>query len=106
MLAVGFQDLALEEIVSFTVPANLRSRRVMERIGMTRSPADDYDHPAIPEGHPLRRHVLYRAGDPWNRRRIGDPIQSSTIRRTPATGSAPPAGVETASIPCDAHENS
>ena len=53
--------LALEEIVSFTVPANLRSRRVMERIGMTRSPADDYDHPALPEGHPLRRHVLYRA---------------------------------------------
>ena len=52
---------ALDEIVSFTVPANRRSRSVMERIGMTRSPADDFDHPALPEGHPLRRHVLYRA---------------------------------------------
>jgi RimJ/RimL family protein N-acetyltransferase len=61
-LAFGFQDLALDEIVSFTAAANLRSRAVMERIGMTRSPADDFDHPALPEGHPLRRHVLYRAG--------------------------------------------
>ncbi len=61
VLEFGFQDLALDEIVSFTVPANLRSRRVMERIGMTHSPADDYDHPLLPEGHPLRRHVLYRA---------------------------------------------
>ena len=56
----GFEELALGEIVSFTVPANVRSRAVMERIGMTRSPADDFDHPALPEGHPLRRHVLYR----------------------------------------------
>jgi RimJ/RimL family protein N-acetyltransferase len=60
-LEFGFEDLALDEIVSFTVPANVRSRAVMERIGMTRSPDDDYDHPALPEGHPLRRHVLYRA---------------------------------------------
>jgi len=43
------------------VPANLPSRRVMEKIGMTRHPADDFDHPRVPEGHPLRRHVLYRA---------------------------------------------
>jgi RimJ/RimL family protein N-acetyltransferase len=57
----GFRRLGLDEIVSFTVPANRRSRRVMERIGMTRSPADDFDHPNLPEGHPLRRHVLYRA---------------------------------------------
>ncbi len=64
-LDFGFQHLALDEIVSFTVPANLRSRRVMERIGMTYSPADDYDHPALPEGHPLRRHVLYRARRPF-----------------------------------------
>jgi RimJ/RimL family protein N-acetyltransferase len=63
-LEFGFRQLALEEIVSFTVPANLRSRRVMERIGMTRSPADDFEHPALPEGHPLRRHVLYRATRP------------------------------------------
>jgi RimJ/RimL family protein N-acetyltransferase len=59
-LAFGFRDLALEEIVSFTVPMNRRSRRVMERLGMTRSAADDFEHPALPEGHALRPHVLYR----------------------------------------------
>jgi RimJ/RimL family protein N-acetyltransferase len=63
-LNFGFRDRSLEEIVSFTVPANQRSRAVMERIGMTRSPDDDFDHPALPEGHPLRRHVLYRARRP------------------------------------------
>lgn len=60
-LDFGFRQLALGEIVSFTVPANQRSRRVMERIGMAHSPADDFDHPALPEGHPLQPHVLYRA---------------------------------------------
>jgi RimJ/RimL family protein N-acetyltransferase len=60
-LDFGFNRLALKEIVSFTVPANRRSRAVMERIGMTRTPADDFDHPSLPEGHRLRRHVLYRA---------------------------------------------
>jgi RimJ/RimL family protein N-acetyltransferase len=59
-LAFGFQALALPEIVSFTVPANIRSTRVMERIGMIRNPADDFEHPGLPAGHPLRRHVLYR----------------------------------------------
>ena len=58
----GFRRLGLAEIVSFTVPANRRSRAVMERLGMRRDPADDFDHPAIAEGHPLRRHVLYRLG--------------------------------------------
>ena len=56
----GFETLALDELVSFTVPANIGSRRVMEKIGMTNDPADDFDHPNLPEGHPLRRHVLYR----------------------------------------------
>jgi ribosomal-protein-alanine N-acetyltransferase len=56
----AFADLGLEEIVSFTVPANLPSRRVMEKLGMTHDRADDFDHPRLPEGHPLRRHVLYR----------------------------------------------
>ena len=56
----AFRELRLEQLVSFTVPANLRSRRVMERLGMTHSPADDFDHPNLSEGHPLRRHVLYR----------------------------------------------
>lgn len=59
-LAFGFAALKLEQIVSFTVPANVRSRRVMERLGMTRDPADDFDHPGLPAGHRLRRHVLYR----------------------------------------------
>ncbi len=52
--------LALAEVVAFTVPGNLRSRRVMEKLGMTRNPEDDFEHPRLPEGHPLRRHVLYR----------------------------------------------
>lgn len=59
-LDFGFARLGLAEIVSFTVPANVRSRRVMERLGMTHDPADDFDHPALPAGHPLRRHALYR----------------------------------------------
>jgi RimJ/RimL family protein N-acetyltransferase len=59
-IAFGFEKLRLDEIVSFTVPANLRSRRVMERLGMTHSPTEDFDHPLLPEGHRLRRHVLYR----------------------------------------------
>jgi len=60
VLAYAFDSLHLNEIVSFTVTANLPSRRVMEKIGMTRSPAEDFDHPRLPDGHPLRRHVLYR----------------------------------------------
>lgn len=59
-LSFGFEGLNLPEIVSFTVPANERSWRLMERLGMTHNPADDFDHPRLPEGHPLRRHVLYR----------------------------------------------
>jgi RimJ/RimL family protein N-acetyltransferase len=59
-LRYGFEQLGLDEIVAFTVPANVRSRAVMERIGMTRSAEDDFDHPSLPEGHGLRRHVLYR----------------------------------------------
>ncbi|MGC1885906.1 MAG: GNAT family N-acetyltransferase [Stellaceae bacterium] len=61
-IADGFGRLGLNEIVAFTVPANLASRRVMEKLGMTRDPAEDFDfeHPRVPPGHPLRRHVLYR----------------------------------------------
>jgi RimJ/RimL family protein N-acetyltransferase len=66
----GFEQLGLEEIVSFTVPTNSRSRAVMERVGMTRSPADDFDHPKLPEGHRLQRHVLYRI----RRDRAGKPM--------------------------------
>jgi RimJ/RimL family protein N-acetyltransferase len=56
-----FEQLRLPEIVALTVPANIRSRHVMEKLGMTRDAADDFDHPLIAEGHPLRRHVLYRS---------------------------------------------
>jgi ribosomal-protein-alanine N-acetyltransferase len=56
----GFDSLALDEIVSFTVPGNMRSRRVMEKIGMMRDEKGDFDHPLIPAAHPLRKHVLYR----------------------------------------------
>ena len=55
VLACAFHTLDLDEVVSFTVPANVRSRRVMERIGMRHDPADDFDHPAG-----AGRHVLYR----------------------------------------------
>jgi RimJ/RimL family protein N-acetyltransferase len=56
----AFETLGLTSLVSFTVPHNLRSRCVMEKIGMARDPASDFDHPSLPAGHPLRRHVLYR----------------------------------------------
>lgn len=59
-LGFGFGELGLDEIVSFTTVANERSRRVMERLGMTHDSADDFDHPLLPPGHPLRPHVLYR----------------------------------------------
>jgi RimJ/RimL family protein N-acetyltransferase len=61
-LGYGFGTLALSEVVSFTSATNHRSRAVMERLGMRRDPAEDFDHPALPKSHPLRRHVLYRLG--------------------------------------------
>jgi RimJ/RimL family protein N-acetyltransferase len=62
-LRFGFDEIGLDEIVALTVPANTPSRRVMERLGMTRDPADDFDHPNVPDG-PLKRHVLYRRRRP------------------------------------------
>jgi ribosomal-protein-alanine N-acetyltransferase len=59
-LDYGFGTLALTEIVSYTSATNQGSRALMQRLGMRRNPADDFDHPAIAENHPLRRHVLYR----------------------------------------------
>ncbi|HLH33963.1 MAG TPA: GNAT family N-acetyltransferase [Alloacidobacterium sp.] len=58
--AYAFDTLKLDSIVSFTAEQNLRSRRVMEKIGMTFDPAESFNHPNLPEGHLLRRHVLYR----------------------------------------------
>ena len=63
-LAFGFDAVGLQEIVSVTAVENIRSRRVMEKIGMTRDPADDFDHPLLPVGHPLLRHVMYRIRRP------------------------------------------
>ena len=59
-LECGLDGFALDEIVSFTSAANLRSQRVMRRLGMTHHARDDFDHPRIPVGHRLRRHVLFR----------------------------------------------
>jgi RimJ/RimL family protein N-acetyltransferase len=59
-LRFGFDDLGLDEIVSFTSVGNTKSRRVMTKIGMTRTPEDDFDHPRVPKASPLARHVLYR----------------------------------------------
>jgi ribosomal-protein-alanine N-acetyltransferase len=56
----GFDEAGLEEVVGMTVPANVRSQRVMERIGMMRDEGGDFEHPRVPEGHPLKRHILYR----------------------------------------------
>lgn len=58
-LAHGFDVLGLDEIVSFTALANLRSQAVMRRIGM-RHDGETFEHPGVPEGHPLRAHCLYR----------------------------------------------
>ena len=71
-LAHGFDVLGLDEIVSFTAVGNAKSRRVMEKIGMTHDPADDFDNPRIPAESPLVRHVLYRIGrDRFERLRDG-----------------------------------
>jgi RimJ/RimL family protein N-acetyltransferase len=59
-LNFAFQELKLPEVISFTTATNLPSQRVMQRIGMDRDTKEDFNHPALPEGHPLRRHVLYR----------------------------------------------
>jgi ribosomal-protein-alanine N-acetyltransferase len=60
VVACAFDQLELDEIVALTTSANVRSRRVMERLGMTHDPADDFEHPLVPPGHPIRPHVLYR----------------------------------------------
>ncbi len=59
-LGFGFDEAGLNEIVSFTSVINDQSRRVMKRLGMTHNPDEDFNHPWLPVGHPLRPHVLYR----------------------------------------------
>lgn len=56
----GFDDLGFTEVISFTAETNARSRRVMEKLGLEYDPSEDFDHPSVPLGSPLRRHVLYR----------------------------------------------
>lgn len=58
----AFETLRLKELVSFTTVGNERSRRLMERLGFSHDPADDFQHPTLEETHPLRPHVLYRKG--------------------------------------------
>lgn len=60
----GFSQVGLDEIAAFTTPANLRSIRLMERLGLTRDLEGDFDHPLVPEGHPPRRHILFRKAKP------------------------------------------
>jgi RimJ/RimL family protein N-acetyltransferase len=73
MVRYAFEVLRLNELVSFTVPANVRSRRVMEKLGMTHNAVDDFDHPELPTDHSLCRHVLYRV-------HCGDRALSSAVR--------------------------
>lgn len=60
VLDFAFTTLKLDEVVSYTSATNLRSQAVMQRLGMTHDPTDDFDNPRIPAGHPQRRHLLYR----------------------------------------------
>jgi hypothetical protein len=83
-LDYGFREIGLSDIVALTVPANQRSRRVMERLDMTHDPANDFDHPQVPEGR-LRRNVLYqlcRPGPASNRQiaSSGSPELSCAIQ--------------------------
>lgn len=65
-LRYGFETLHLQEVVSFTVPANLRSQAVMQRLGMHSKAEENFAHPNLPAGHPLSEHVLYRISrDAW-----------------------------------------
>lgn len=78
VLAEAFRRLQLDEVVAMTVPTNQRSRRVMEKLGMKHDPADDFDHPLIPD-HPLTQHVLYRI----TRREAAD-LQAQSARSSRA----------------------
>ncbi len=80
-LAFGASETPLTEIVSFTSVGNERSRAVMRRLGMTHDPAEDFDHPQLPAGSPLRRHVLYRID-----------LGSLGLRPSAGPSSAAPAG--------------
>lgn len=82
-LRYGFEVAGLEEIVSFTTVANERSRRVMDRVGMTHDAADDFDHPNLPPGHPQRAHTLYRLRAAAWRAATRDRSRGAGLRRGP-----------------------
>jgi RimJ/RimL family protein N-acetyltransferase len=75
-LRFGFEEAGLFEIIAFTTTLNTRSQAVMERLGMRRDVAGDFDHPSVPEGSPLRRHVLYRAVAPAEGSQSGPSVAS------------------------------
>ncbi len=63
----AFARLGLTEVAAVTTPSNTRSRRVMDRLGMVHSPNETFEHPRVPEGEPLRTHVVYRlARENWS----------------------------------------
>ena len=64
VVAHAFDPVGLPELVSFTTERNAPSRRVMTKLGMTRDPADDFDHPGVPAEWPGRKHVVYRLPAP------------------------------------------
>jgi RimJ/RimL family protein N-acetyltransferase len=71
----GFERVGLHEIVGVTTPDNVRSRRIMDRLGMVFSPGETFEHPRVPEGDPRRRHVVYRLNvDEWRTVRHRCPV--------------------------------
>ncbi len=89
-LAYGFQSRGLAEIVSFTSTGNLRSQRVMEKLGMRRNPEDDFDHPGLPRDHRLCRHVLYRlTRSDWTAPRDREGAPAAPFSPEPREGPTP-----------------
>lgn len=75
LLREGFEIFALREVVAFTAASNQRSQAVMDRLGFERVPEQDFDHPSLAVGHPLRRHVFYRmTGPPDGQSRSHTPV--------------------------------
>lgn len=108
-LRYGFETLGLAEVVSFTATGNHRSRAVMDRLGMRRDPGGDFEHPALPVGHPLRPHVLYRLTRRCWRCQVND-SPAEVLRRWEDSGAhwrvvaRPPGRVVVSLTTCDGGE--
>ena len=74
-LQFGFDYLGLQEIVSFTTRSNMRSQRLMQRLGMLRNITEDFIHPSLPPDHPLAQHVLYRLSRRWSETDNRSPLE-------------------------------